>query len=763
MAGTKTLRVVITGNVGDALQSFDTLDDHAGRTGDSIGAKFAKVGGLIAVGVGAGVVAAAVGLFKLGESFDEQFDKIRTGTGLTGKALEGLEGDFKKVVQQVPTDFNSAGDAVTGLNQKLGLTGEPLQKIADQFLEVSRITKTDLSANLKEGTDVLNQFGITGKGQRTVLDQMFRASQASGLGFTDLLTRVGSAGTVLRAAGFDVQHTTAFVASLGKAGIDVADVMPALSKSLATAAKDGKDAGQLLGETFGRIKDAPDDIAAAQIAMEIFGAKSGPKFAELIREGKISYEDMLGVVTSGKDTINKASLQTQDFSEKWQMFKNKALVALEPVATRVFAALGVAMDKLPGIIAKVRAFAEENWPKVYEPAKAGVDWIMTNVWPRLVQGFEYVKGQVENLVAFFSERWEKIKEATRNVVAVLGVVFLPLILVIQSIWDHIGGIIDAAWQYIRGVVKAGVDAIRGIIDIVLGILTLDFDQAWQGIKELIGAAWEGIKATIGLALDMIKLGISIAWDTIKGLAAVAWDLIKEAISAAWDKIKELVAGAVGWVKDQISGAWDTIRDTAAGAWDTIKGVISGAWDGIKDVASSGVDAVVDLIRGLPGRVLDFVGDMLNAGKSLGRAVIDGLKDGMSEVAGFAGDVADAILGAFKNGWNAAANAVNDFIPDKISLPGPIPDIDLPDNPIPRFHSGIDRVPGRPGEEVLAILQAGERVVPASQNRPGMGVDASSLDGAAAALVDAARALIQAAAAHSGQLSRHEVQRLVRSS
>src|SRR4051794_4161340 len=102
--GTKVLSVIITGDAKSALKSFTELDLAAGQTGDSIGAKFAKVGAVVGVGIAAGVVAGAVGLFKLGESFDEQFDKIRTGTGATGKTLQGLQSDFKAVVTQVPTD-----------------------------------------------------------------------------------------------------------------------------------------------------------------------------------------------------------------------------------------------------------------------------------------------------------------------------------------------------------------------------------------------------------------------------------------------------------------------------------------------------------------------------------------------------------------------------------------------------------------------------------------------------------------------------------
>lgn len=76
---------------------------------------------------------------------------------------------------------------------------------------------------------------------------------------------------------------------------------------------------------------------------------------------------------------------------------------------------------------------------------------------------------------------------------------------------------------------------------------------------------------------------------------------------------------------------------------------------------------------------------------------------------------DTIVSGFKSSWNAVAGFINgmDFTIHVPHIPGtPIGGdytIGLPN--LPRFHSG-GTVPGVPGADVLAILQAGERVLPA---------------------------------------------------
>ena len=117
--------------------------------------------------------------------------------------------------------------------------------------------------------------------------------------------------------------------------------------------------------------------------------------------------------------------------------------------------------------------------------------------------------------------------------------------------------------------------------------------------------------------------------------------------------------------------------------------------------------------------------------SIGAAIINGIKDGATTVLDFAGDIAEAILGAFKKGWNAVADKINDFIPNEVGFDTPFGfvGVNLPDNPIPKFHTG-GVVPGRPGDEMLAILQAGEQVIPASA----MGTASSSSSSGAAIVV-----------------------------
>lgn len=343
------------------------LQKQVGAAVAPLTSKFGKLGKTAAVGLGAiGVAAGAAGvaLFKIGEEFDTAYDKIRVGTGATGKQLKRLEGDFKAVVKTVPTDFDSASTAIADLNTRLGLTGKPLQRISRQMLELSRITDTDVRQNVQSLTRLFGDWGIKTRQQADTMDELFRVSQATGIEIADLSQLMVQFGSPLRQLGFDFDTAAVMFAKFEKEGVNIQTLMPGLRfalKNLSGATPEltaelkklgisMNDPSKALREIFALIDKAPSDLKANELAFKVFGQRAGPDMAAAIREGRFEYDDLLKTMRKGDDTIRKAGRQTMDFSEHWQKFKNNVMVALEPLATKVFKAIGDEMKTITKII-----------------------------------------------------------------------------------------------------------------------------------------------------------------------------------------------------------------------------------------------------------------------------------------------------------------------------------------------------------------------------------------------------------------------------
>lgn len=125
-------------------------------------------------------------------------------------------------------------------------------------------------------------------------------------------------------------------------------------------------------------------------------------------------------------------------------------------------------------------------------------------------------------------------------------------------------------------------------------------------------------------------------------------------------------------------------------WTAIFKGIDAGWDGLKKAVGAAVNyvtgsfnALVAFLRALPGR----------AG-----AAFTGMFDGVKH--------------AFRSALNWVVDRWNNFSIPGINTPfGAIGGFDTPN--LPRFHQG-GVVPGAPGTEMVALLQAGERVTPAGR-------------------------------------------------
>lgn len=475
------------------------------------------------IGIGA-IVGGGIGLAKLGADFDDAFDKIRVGTGATGKALEGLQDSFKTVFASVPVSMADASSAVEGLNVGLKLTGKPLEALSAQVLNLSRVTGTDLSTNVSAVTGLFNSWGVAAAQQGPKLDELFRVSQATGISVSDLATQMASGGTAFRQAGLSYESTASLLGLLAKQGLSASDVVPALSKAMATAAKDGKPAAQVFKSTFDAIRSAPNDTKAAGIAMDIFGAKAGPKFAALIREGKLSYEDLAKTIAAGGDTINAAANQTDDWKEKLKLLTNKGLVLLEPIASRVFSALTRAIEIVTPWLSSFAGWLGREIPVA---AAAVTSWFNGHVMPA-----------IRAVADFFVRNWPAIKAV---VVEVFDGIKTAVSYVVDTVLPKLGQGIQAAFKFMMDHKEVLVGA---LVAIGIGLAAWAISAAEAAIATIAATA---PLVAIAVAIGAVVAGVIYAykhWQTFHDVVDAVGRFLRDKL---WPAMKEVF----GWLKDNV--------------------------------------------------------------------------------------------------------------------------------------------------------------------------------------------------------------------
>lgn len=243
---------------------------------------------------------------------------------------------------------------------------------------------------------------------------------------------------------------------------------------------------------------------------------------------------------------------------------------------------------------------------------------------------------------------------------------------------------------IVGVAMGFADLAGGVTDFVVpaikslagkfGLMTAA-TVTQTGATEGATVAQSGLNAAllanpIGAVILAIGALIAIGYLVIRN-----WDTIKEAFSATWNWIKDhwqlllgILTGPIGLAVLAITKNWDTIKS---------------GFTAVKDWIGNRIGDIVGFVTGLPGRIASAASGMWDGIKDSFKAAINWIIDAWN---GF---------GFRIGGWK-----INGPLGTSVTLPT----IDVRMPHIPRFHDG-GVVPGAPGSEMLAMLQAGETVIP----------------------------------------------------
>lgn len=553
----------MTAKAGDAFidfhGDFSSLNKEVNATVGKLTSRFGKLGRAAVAGlsvVGAGAVAAGRALYDIGEQFDDAIDTIRVGTGATGRDLDGLRRDFKAVVASVPTDFGSASVAIADLNTRLGLTGRPLQHLSKQMLELSRITDTSIQDNIPAVTRLFGDWSVRTDRQARTLDKLFRVSQATGITVGDLSRYMVQFGSPLRQLGFDFDRAAAMFSRFEKEGVNLQTAMPGLRFALRTFAQAGRDPAVALDRVIRRIRDARTVMQANRIAFRVFGARAGPDLASAIREGRFELDELVGQMRNGRDTILGAAEDTADLAEQWQIFKNKVLVGLEPIASKVF-----------------------------DTINAGLITLMDGrVTDRLKRLFSFDIGSLQGLV-----------DDLRDIGRVLADVFRDIGLPILR--RQLAGV--------KQTLSGAAQVIRGIVRVIAGVLTLRFGRAWDGVKDIFQG---GAKAILG--------ALRTTTAPVRELAARAGRAIANAFSDAWDEVRDFFRDGIRSAMGHLRSAVSTARNAAGRVGSAITLPYRTAWSTVRRLTTNGVRNVISAVRAAVSGVRSAATRVANALKNV---------------------------------------------------------------------------------------------------------------------------------------------------
>ncbi|MFH9802814.1 phage tail tape measure protein [Streptomyces albidoflavus] len=684
--------------MGDADQLSRTLDqasEDVSAFGEQAKGLALAAGGAIAVGIGAGIA----------EALERE-----VGSDLLAAQLGASPAEAKKLGEAAGAVYSAGyGESVADANEALkslwqqGLV--PADATADELADISKRAMdvaTVLGDDVGPTSNAVGQMLKTGlaKNAEEAFDILTRGAQQGVNKSEDLLDTFNEYGTQFRNIGLS-----------GK------DAMGLLSQGLQAGARDADVVADTLKEFSIEAVAGSDKIGSA---WEALGLDSDKLFAQMGKGGD-SARDALDQTLKA---LNKMEPGTKRNAMAVELFGTKA----EDMGDALYALdLDTAAAELGKVDGAAKAAGETMHDNAATKIKAFtrglqtgiVDFIGGKVIPmleRLKPAFDVVGAAVMSAVGFVRDNKTEFQVLAGLITALL----IPALIqwgvqstinagkaVLAWVTSTATAVLEATKQaaaharVVAGWVASGAAAVAQGARVV-GVWVLMGAQAMaQGLR--MAAAWVLAMGPIPLIIAAIVALVAVVvanWDSI-------WAYTKKVFQWLWDWVLKIF----DWLKDLFTNFPGAAL--IAKHWDTIVTKTKGAFTTVKNFAKDALDAVVEFVRSLPGRIVSAGSALLNAGKSIGGKVIDGIRNGLSKLGGFASSLASAVGRAAKGAINGVIDLLNWAIPNKLGW-GKF-SIDLPDNPIPKIRamggpaSGMVRVGERGPETVM--LPNGSTVLP----------------------------------------------------
>ena len=316
---------------------------------------------------------------------------------------------------------------------------------------------------------------------------------------------------------------------------------------------------------------------------------------------------------------------------------------------------------------------------------------MTAIWEGIVS-------KVQEFVNGIKERFDA-----------LGIDFSAIAETLKAIWmgfcDLLAPVFEAAFSVISTVLGTVLDVITGILDVFIGLFTGNWDQLWQGVKEIFSGIWNGIVGIFQAAINLIK-GIadaicgwfgtswnevwtnvstffmniwngitgflSTAWETIKNVVQVgimfigsileaAWNIITLPFQLIWENCKEIIISVWNTISSTVSTVINTIATVISTVLTTIQTVFSTIWDAISTKVSTVINAIRTAVSTVFNAVKSTVSTIWNGIKTTISNVVDGIKDKVSSVFNGVKDTLSSVFNGIKNTattvWNGIKTAI----------------------------------------------------------------------------------------------------------
>ncbi|MEU4579980.1 hypothetical protein [Nonomuraea sp. NPDC023979] len=284
-----------------------------------------------------------------------------------------------------------------------------------------------------------------------------------------------------------------------------------------------------------------------------------------------------------------------------------------------------------------------------------VRFIYETVAPLFQQAYDIISRIFTDLVGWFTENQATVEgwgERLQSIISRLGEIIGGVFEFISIAWDTFGGplldIIGNVFTGILAVVDGALTAVSGLIEFVLGVITGDWERAWEGVKSFFSGIWnavvgifETIWANFKTQFKTALTLLGIDWET-------SWNLVKRTVEQVWNSVVDWLTRRVGDVVNIFS---------SAGTWlyNAGREIVNGLWNGIVSLWNWVVGQWNNMVNGLIDTVKSILGiaSPSRVFMEIGRFIGQGLANGITGTGKLVGSAVSGLADQVTSAWSGA--------------------------------------------------------------------------------------------------------------
>ncbi len=644
-------------------------------------------------------------------------DNLKLGYGGTKKEMERLLADAQKLTG-VKYDINNLADvyeAIHVIQKELDITGTTAKEASTTLqgsFNAMKVSFLNLLGNLSLGQEIRPSLYALAKTTSTFLVGNFLPMVGNILkGLPTLIIGAFSGLTEQLEGILGEEVVSKIIGFLDQVSVAVESFIEVLTGTMSK--QEGIDLMEALGikeETATMIVNIAENIREAfkNIWQAIKNVISivGEFVGDLL--GINETESSVSSLGSAFEFVSEIVKEVSEWIKKFTGFLRESTVASSIVKTALagllagFIALkiiGTIKSLFTGLVIALNAAKSAvvafNLALATNPITAiivGITALVTAlVWfftktetgKQIWQGFvDFLKQAWQGVSEFFTGLWTSISEAAaigwELIKTTIMTIVQPFIEFFTTLWNGLKDTLSQIWEGIKMIFEGVWEVIKtiflGALLFIIDLVTGNFEQLkedigiiWESIKTAFETIWEGIKTIFWTVINSIIEFATTTFEEFKRFLSTLWENIKTAAEIAWNNIKSTVEGIIKGIVEDADRAWEQLKRSVSDAIDKVKGffnslseidlfeagasIIRGFLNGLKSAferVKSFVSGIAEWIRNNKGPI-DYDRKLLIPA---GNAIMESLDEGLTDKFALVKRTVSSIAGQINKGFTS---------------------------------------------------------------------------------------------------------------